>query len=79
MSRTVLQSLENFEHDRCVDLFQRENGTFGFDSWRRDPEANGGWFVIGGFADEIFDDPEQALQSARRRIPWFHDLMAVER
>ena len=79
MPHKVLQSLENFEHDRCVDLFQRESGSYGFEAWRRDPESTGGWFAIGGFADEKFDDLAGTLQSARRRVPWFHDLMTAER
>jgi len=79
MSRTVLQSLENFEHDRCVDLFRRDDGSYGFESFRRDPESSGGWFPVGGFADEVFDSDNAALQSARQRVAWFNELMAVER
>jgi hypothetical protein len=75
----VLQSLENFEHDRCVDLFRRDDATFGFESFRRDHEAKGGWFPVGGFADDVFSDLGSALQSAQRRVPWFDDLLAIER
>ena len=79
MSCTVLQSLENFEHDRCVDVFRRDDGSYGFESFRRDPESKGGWFPVGGFADEVFGTGDAALQSARRRVAWFNELMAVER
>jgi hypothetical protein len=30
-SWVVLRSIENGEHDRCVDLFRRPDGSFGFD------------------------------------------------
>ena len=79
MSRTVLQSLENFEHDRCVDLFRRDDGSYGFESFRRDPESRSGWFPVGGFAGEVFDSGDAALQSARCRVAWFNDLKAVEK
>ncbi|MFS3137068.1 hypothetical protein ACLRDC_17155 [Gluconacetobacter sacchari] len=32
----VLASIENEQHDRCVDLFARPGGTFGFEAFRRD-------------------------------------------
>jgi len=74
MSRTVLYSFENFDHDRCVDVFRREDGSFGFESFRRDPEGGGRWFAIGNFGEETFEDREAAVLSARRRVSWFDEL-----
>lgn len=37
----VLASLENEEHDRCIDLFRRPDGSHGFEEFRRDPEDAG--------------------------------------
>ena len=37
----VFASIENDEHDRCVDLFERPGGTCGFEHFRRDPEDGG--------------------------------------
>jgi hypothetical protein len=34
----VLVSLENSAGDRCVDIFARDDGTFGFEEYRKDPE-----------------------------------------
>jgi hypothetical protein len=39
---TVLASRENAEADRCIDIFVRGDGTFGFEEYRRDPEDAGG-------------------------------------
>ena len=32
----VLASLETDDHSQCVDFFLREDGTFGFEQYRRD-------------------------------------------
>ncbi len=37
----VFISIENFEHDRCVDLFSRPDGSYGFEEFRRDVEDGG--------------------------------------
>ena len=39
----VFSSVENLEHDRCVDLFSRPDATFGFEEFRRDVEDRGDW------------------------------------
>jgi hypothetical protein len=42
-SWVVSDSIENREHDRCVDLFRRPDGTFGFEEFRRDLEDASTW------------------------------------
>lgn len=37
----VLESIENPQHDRCVDLFTQPDGSFGFEEFRRDVEDAG--------------------------------------
>jgi hypothetical protein len=32
---TVFISVENSEHDRCVDIFSRADGSYGFEEFRR--------------------------------------------
>ena len=39
-SWTVYVSVENLEHDRCVDFFSRSDGSFGFEEFRRDIEES---------------------------------------
>jgi hypothetical protein len=69
----VLSSIETPEGDRCVDIFERENGTFGFEEWRRDPESASGWFAIGFHADKVFESQDAALADARVRVTWLVD------
>ena len=66
----VLSSIENAEADRCVDLFVRPDGTFGFEEYRRDPEDRGGWTPVTGYAGIAFPTREAAMAEARRRVPW---------
>ncbi len=42
-SWVVFDSIENRQHDRCVDLFRRPDGSFGFEEFRRDVEDAGNW------------------------------------
>lgn len=70
MKNQVLQSLETPDGDRCVDLFKRPNGTFGFEIYRRDTEALTGWFAIGNNIERTFDAPDLALEAAARLAPW---------
>jgi hypothetical protein len=42
----VFVSVENPEHDRCVDIFSRPDGSYGFEEFRRDVEDNGQWTPV---------------------------------
>ena len=43
LDRSVLASPSTAAVDRCVDIFRRPDGTFGFEVFRRDPEDMGSW------------------------------------
>ena len=45
--RVVTKSINSDEGLRCVDIFRRADNSFGFEEYRKDPEANEGWFRIG--------------------------------
>jgi hypothetical protein len=77
MSAVVLSSIETFEGDRCVDIFQREDGTFGFDEFRRDPETKTGWFRTGHFEKDVFAAQEDALDEAKRRVIWLDEALKI--
>ncbi len=66
----VLKSLQSLDGQRCVDIFQRSDGTFGFEHYRRDPEAGNAWFAIGNYAGAVFPTQAAALNAALERIPW---------
>lgn len=55
---------------RCVDVFRRPDGSFGFEEYRRDSEDARGWFPVGFFGTQVFDSAEAALAEARRQVSW---------
>jgi len=69
-SWTVLDSVENTEHDRCVDLFRRADGSFGFEEFRRDVEDGGLWTPVAWYADAEYPTLEAARLAARGAVGW---------
>ena len=51
---TVIFSVNNDEGNLCLDIFIRENKTFGFEEFRKDPENINGWYKIGNYGDKIY-------------------------
>jgi len=66
----VLTSLENSAGDHCVDIFVRDDGTFGFEEYRRDPEDERGWFSLHRYSYQVFATAEDALAQAKSRVAW---------
>ena len=66
----VLRSIETDSGDRCVDIFVRPDGSFGFEEYRRDSEDLRGWFPIGGYSGTVYSTEIAALDAARAAVPW---------
>jgi len=66
----VLKNLEDAEGFRCVDIFQRPDGTFGFKEFRRDPEDSGRWSLVEDFSYLSYATESEALSAARQSVPW---------
>jgi len=49
-SWSVLASHQTREGNRCVDIFSRPDGTYGFEEFRKDPEDMGAWTPV-----QVFD------------------------
>jgi hypothetical protein len=71
----VLASPSTASVDRCVDIFLRPDGTFGFEEFRRDPEDGGVWTPVAYFSGQRHDAEEDALAAARERVPWLSDVL----
>ncbi len=74
----VLASHQTFEGDRCVDLFQRPDDTFGFEEFRRDPEDMGAWTPVTYFSGRAFPTEDEARAAARQAVPWLTQLLDCE-
>jgi len=69
----VLGSFTNDDGDHCVDVFIRDDGTFGFEEYRRDPEDLRGWFPLNRYASRSFATESDALAHARASVTWMEE------
>ena len=67
---TVIHSINNNEGHLCVDIFKRKNQTFGFEEYRKDPETNSGWYLIGFYSNKVFQNYFETLKYAKKKILW---------
>ena len=68
---SVVTSVQTPSGDRCVDVFVRPSGTYGFEEFRRDPEEMGVWTPLHYFCDREFPELEETIDAARQSVPWF--------
>lgn len=73
----VLESIENGEHDRCVDLFRRPNGSFGFEAFRRDVEDVGIWTPVAYHSGAAYASKEAAVAAAVGAVSWLAEALAA--
>jgi hypothetical protein len=69
-SWTVLHSLETDDGLRCVDLFRRPDGTFGYEEFRRDPEDCGVWTPVSFASGLSYPSLEDARSAAAAAVKW---------
>ena len=74
-SWTVFDSVENDEHDRCVDLFERPDGSFGFEAFRRDVEDAGLWTPVAYHSGVSYPSRAAALAAAVAAITWLEPAL----
>ena len=53
-----------------MDVFVREDGTFGFEEYRRDPEDGADWRPLQRYSGLVFGSEQEALAKARERVAW---------
>ncbi len=71
----VFVSIENPDHDRCVDFFSRPDGSYGFEEFRRDVEDGGQWTPVQYYSGMSYRSRADALASAERSIHWLIDVL----
>ena len=78
-SWVVYDSIENAEHDRCVDLFRRPDGSFGFEEFRRDVEDAGLWTPVAYYSRAAYATSEAALAAAVAAVVWLGEIVDTRR
>jgi hypothetical protein len=71
----VVESIENRQHDRCVDLFRRPDGSFGFEEFRRDAEDAGGWTPVAYYSGAAYSSKDAALGAAIKAVVWLAEVI----
>ena len=66
----ALDSVEDDNGTFCVDVFERPDGSFGFEMFRRDPEDQGRWTMLNRHAAARFATIDDARIAAARAVPW---------
>ena len=72
-SWVVIASPTTSSGDRCVDVFARPDGTFGFEEFRRDAEDMGAWTPVAYYSSRTFPSVQSALAGARDAVAWLGD------
>jgi hypothetical protein len=58
-----------------VDVFTREDGTYGFEEFRRDPEDMGVWTPVAYYSGRCYKSEHDATTEARRAVPWLSEVI----
>ena len=72
-NKFVIRSINNIDESLCVDIFQREDNTFGFDEFRSDKETNEGWYKIHSYGYNIYLTEQEAYNHAYKNILWLNN------
>jgi hypothetical protein len=69
----VLRTLYDTKGGRRVDIFERENGTFGFQEWTYGSDERA-WYPSGRYSNAVIDTLERAEAEARDRVAWLRSI-----
>ncbi len=68
----VVQSIEDWSGQRCVDVRREVDEQFSWAECRRDPEDGHGWRYL-GIGEDGFVSEDEALAGARASVGWMED------
>ena len=69
--QVVINSINNDDNNLCIDFFIRNNNTFGYQEYRKDPENTSEWYRIGNYDYKVFSNKDDAYNDAKKTIVWF--------
>ena len=69
--QVVINSINNDNNSLCIDFFIRNNKTFGYQEYRKDPENISEWYTIGNYDYKVFLNKDDAYHDAKKTIVWF--------
>ena len=69
--QVVINSINNDDNNLCIDFFIRNNNTFVYQAYRKDPEHISGWYRIGNYAHKMFSSKQDAYPAERNKSVGF--------
>lgn len=69
MEKIIKETFMKSDGTRKVEIFQRENQTFGFEELEFGSEENS-WYPVGKYSLAIIDSLENAIREAKDRVSW---------
>ena len=72
METTTKKTFVKPDGTRRVDIFQRDDKTFGFEEFEFGVEENS-WYPKGRYSVAIIDTFENAIREAKSRVRWLAD------
>jgi len=77
--RSIIKELTAQDGKRRVQIFKREDGSFGFEALRfSDEPLEMCWFPDGRFSECFASDEKTAESEARGRVHWLRDDPKIE-
>jgi hypothetical protein len=70
MGHKVLASFESSDGKHCVDVFARDDTSFGFEEFRGESDGGTRWQSLCKHGSLVFASGEAALAAAQDRVPW---------
>jgi hypothetical protein len=77
-SWVVFTSIENPEGNRCVDLFLRPDGTYGFEGFRKDPGDAGAWTPVQYYSAATYASKDNAIAAATSAVTWLAEKLRAQ-
>ncbi len=70
----VIRSINNSDQSLCVDIFQRNDKTYGFEEYRRDKETYEGWYKVNMYEQNIYQTEKEAFADACKYVYWLREI-----
>ena len=65
----VIKAIYDPTDNRRIEIYQRANGTFGFDEWKFSSEEKA-WILLKKQTETIVDSLDRAIEEIRGRVEW---------
>jgi hypothetical protein len=74
--RVIQRTFVNFDGTRKVEIFQRDDKTFGFEEMRFGSDEKT-WFPAGKYSIAVIDSLENTIREATERVEWMRSRKTV--